>query len=128
MPTIYYTRISMAAPYAAVLSFRVAMARHPRHNLIMEDVTARIVRGDCATALRDCTDNYFDLIVTSPPYADQRKTTYGGVKAEHYNQWFLEKNCHPGKVIRANGRVASATRGLVPSVLSQCVRKPSYQW
>lgn len=73
------------------------MARHPRHNPIMEDVTARIVRGDCATALRDCTDNYFDLIVTSPPYADQRKTTYGGIKAEHYNQWFLEKNCNPGK-------------------------------
>ena len=63
----------------------------------MEDVTARIVRGDCATTLREYADNYFDLIVTSPPYAEQRKTTYGGVKAEQYNQWFLEKNCHSGK-------------------------------
>ena len=69
----------------------------------MEDVTARIVRGDCATALRDCADNYFDLIVTSPPYADQRKTTYGGIKAEHYNQWFLERSSEFFRVLRPTG-------------------------
>ncbi|MDH4120081.1 MAG: site-specific DNA-methyltransferase [Deltaproteobacteria bacterium] len=30
-----------------------------------------------------------DLVVTSPPYADQRKNTYGGVPADHYVEWFL---------------------------------------
>ncbi|WAO43018.1 DNA-methyltransferase (plasmid) [Enterobacter asburiae] len=29
-----------------------------------------------------------DLIVTSPPYADQRKKTYGGVSADKYVEWF----------------------------------------
>lgn len=27
--------------------------------------------------------------MTSPPYADQRAQTYGGVKADEYVQWFL---------------------------------------
>ncbi len=69
----------------------------------MEDVTARIIHGDCVTALRDYADNYFDLIVTSPPYADQRKTTYGGIKAEDYNQWFLERSSEFLRVLKPTG-------------------------
>lgn len=30
-----------------------------------------------------------DLIFTSPPYADQRKTTYGGIHPDKYVEWFL---------------------------------------
>ena len=30
-----------------------------------------------------------DLIVTSPPYADQRKSTYGGIKPDAYVDWFM---------------------------------------
>ena len=34
-----------------------------------------IICGDCETVLKDLPDNSVDLIVTSPPYADQRKST-----------------------------------------------------
>ena len=45
--------------------------------------------GDCLEQLGQIADNSVDLIVTSPPYADQRKTTYGGVKPDEYVEWFI---------------------------------------
>ena len=37
--------------------------------------------GDCLDVLRKkYADEQFDLIVTSPPYADRRMNTYGGIK------------------------------------------------
>ena len=40
----------------------------------------RIILGDCEEVLRRFPDNSVDLIFTSPPYADQRKRTYRGVR------------------------------------------------
>jgi DNA modification methylase len=69
----------------------------------MHDTTARIITGDCVEALREFPANSFDLIVTSPPYADQRKTTYGGIKAERYNAWFLERSAELLRVLKPTG-------------------------
>jgi len=41
--------------------------------------SADVLRGDAADVLMDIGDASVDLIVTSPPYTDQRKDTYGGV-------------------------------------------------
>lgn len=35
--------------------------------------------GDCQKELKNIPGNSVDLIFTSPPYADQRKNTYGGI-------------------------------------------------
>ena len=35
--------------------------------------------GDCLEVLPTLPDACVDLIVTSPPYADSRKDTYGGI-------------------------------------------------
>lgn len=45
--------------------------------------------GDCRDVLRSLPDGYIDLVVTSPPYADSRKDTYGGVHPADYVEWFL---------------------------------------
>lgn len=45
--------------------------------------------GDCAKVLQRLPAESVDLIVTSPPYADQRKSIYGGVHADNYVEWFL---------------------------------------
>lgn len=50
---------------------------------------SQIINGDCLEMLKLLPDNSVDLIITSPPYADQRKSTYGGVKPEQYVEWFL---------------------------------------
>lgn len=52
-------------------------------------VKADVILGDCLNVLRNLADNSVDLIVTSPPYADQRKSTYGGISPDKYVQWFL---------------------------------------
>ena len=53
------------------------------------EVNANILYGDCAEQLKKLPDDSVDLIVTSPPYADQRKTTYGGIAVNQYVEWFL---------------------------------------
>lgn len=58
-----------------------------------------ILPGDARAVLVTLPDASVDLIVTSPPYADQRVDTYGGVKPD-----------------------ASATRFLPCSVMAQVPR------
>jgi site-specific DNA-methyltransferase (adenine-specific)/site-specific DNA-methyltransferase (cytosine-N4-specific) len=52
--------------------------------LAEHNVTTKIILGDCSNVLKTIKDNSIDLIVTSPPYSDQRKNTYGGIKADQY--------------------------------------------
>lgn len=52
-------------------------------------ITTDLFFGDSKEELKKLSDNSVDLIVTSPPYADQRKSTYGGIRADKYVEWFL---------------------------------------
>ena len=45
--------------------------------------------GDSKEVLKRLPENSVDLIFTSPPYADQRKETYGGIHPDKYVEWFL---------------------------------------
>ncbi|MEW6702077.1 MAG: DNA methyltransferase [Bacteroidota bacterium] len=47
----------------------------------------KIFLGDCIYVLKDFEDNSVDLIFTSPPYADSRKNTYGGIHPDKYVEW-----------------------------------------
>lgn len=51
-----------------------------------------IYEGDCARIIpRKIAPSTVNLIVTSPPYADQRKNNYGGIHPDDYVEWFLPK-------------------------------------
>lgn len=52
-------------------------------------ITAEIYHGDSKEKLKLLPNDSVDLIMTSPPYADQRKSTYGGVHPDEYVKWFL---------------------------------------
>ena len=54
-----------------------------------QQVKAEVILGDCLDVLKKTPDGSIDLIVTSPPYADQRKNTYGGIVPDGYVEWFL---------------------------------------
>ena len=41
------------------------------------EIKTDLYLGDSKKELKKLPDNSVDLIVTSPPYADQRKSTYG---------------------------------------------------
>lgn len=55
-------------------------------NIKTDDIN--LYQGDCLGLLTMMEDSSVDLIVTSPPYADQRKGTYGGIAPDKYVDWF----------------------------------------
>jgi site-specific DNA-methyltransferase (adenine-specific) len=69
----------------------------------MRKTKAEVKHGDCLNVLADYPDNTFDLIVTSPPYADKRKNTYGGVSPDKYVEWFLPRSKQFLRVLKPTG-------------------------
>lgn len=67
------------------------------------DFINKIILGDCEQVLQGLSENSVDLIFTSPPYADQRKRTYGGVRPDEYVDWFLPKAEQFLRVLRPTG-------------------------
>ena len=63
----------------------------------------RLLFGDCLQALKPIPDGSVDLIVTSPPYADSRKSTYGGIHPDKYVEWFLPIGAELYRVLKADG-------------------------
>jgi DNA modification methylase len=63
----------------------------------------RVLFGDCLDVLRKYPGNQFDLIVTSPPYADRRKNTYGGIPPDQYVDWFIERSAEFIRVLKPSG-------------------------
>jgi site-specific DNA-methyltransferase (adenine-specific)/site-specific DNA-methyltransferase (cytosine-N4-specific) len=65
-----------------------------------------IYRIDCAKGLRDkirFPKESVDLIITSPPYADQRRSSYGGIKPEKYVEWFLPISEQLYRILKPRG-------------------------
>ncbi len=63
----------------------------------------KIYLGDCKEVLKNLEDNSIDLIFTSPPYADSRKTTYGGIHPDKYVQWILPITKELLRVLKTEG-------------------------
>jgi DNA modification methylase len=68
-----------------------------------KDFFDKIIQGDCEKTLKEFPDNFFDLIFTSPPYADQRAKTYGGINPDQYVEWFLPKAAQFKRVLKPTG-------------------------
>lgn len=67
------------------------------------EITTDIYQGDSKEQLKLLPDHSVDLIVTSPPYADQRKSTYGGINHEKYVDWFLPISKQLLRVLKPTG-------------------------
>ena len=59
--------------------------------------------GDAREVLRGIADESVDLIFTSPPYAERRKSSYGGVHADEYVDWFLSISEGLQRVMKPSG-------------------------
>ncbi len=65
-----------------------------------------LYNADCAVCLKNrqrFPNNSVDLILTSPPYADRRNHSYGGIAAEEYVEWFLPIAEQLYRVLRPRG-------------------------
>jgi len=65
--------------------------------------TTSLFNMDCLTMLKVMDDSSVDLVVTSPPYADQRKSTYGGISADNYVDWFAPIAKELFRVLKPSG-------------------------
>lgn len=63
----------------------------------------KILLGDNEKVLKKIPDSFVDLIVTSPPYADSRSHTYGGISPDEYVSWFVPKAKELYRVLKQNG-------------------------
>jgi site-specific DNA-methyltransferase (adenine-specific)/site-specific DNA-methyltransferase (cytosine-N4-specific) len=100
------------------------------------EVNANIIYGDCAEQLKKLPDDSVDLIVTSPPYADQRKTTYGGIAVNQYVEWFLPITKELLRVLKPTGtfilnikeKVQNGERSTYVLELIMEMRKQGWLW
>ncbi|OIP28025.1 MAG: site-specific DNA-methyltransferase [Dehalococcoidia bacterium CG2_30_46_19] len=98
--------------------------------------STRIILGSCPDKLRELDDNFFDLIFTSPPYADQRKHTYGGIHPDKYVEWFLPISYELLRVLKPTGtfilnikeRVVDGERHTYVLELILAMRKQGWLW
>lgn len=96
----------------------------------------QIILGDCETVLEDFPDNAIDLIVTSPPYADSRKNTYGGIHPDDYVAWFLPRAKQFLRVLKPTGtfilnikeKVVEGERHTYVIELILALRKMGWLW
>jgi len=67
------------------------------------EIKTNLFLGDSKEMLKLIPDNSVDLIITSPPYADQRKSTYGGIHPDSYVEWFLPVSEQLVRVLKPSG-------------------------
>jgi len=99
-------------------------------------IKADIYLGDSKMQLKNLPDNSVDLIVTSPPYADQRKGTYGGVHPDEYVEWFLPISEQLLRVLKPTGtfvlnikeKVSNGERSTYVMELILAMKKQGWLW
>lgn len=62
-----------------------------------------IIHGDACSELKLFPAEHVDLIFTSPPYADSRKKTYGGIQPDRYVEWFAPFTAEFFRVLKPTG-------------------------
>lgn len=63
----------------------------------------QIILGDCLHILKPMEPQAINLVMTSPPYADSRKNTYGGIHPDEYVEWFLPITAELYRVLKEDG-------------------------
>ncbi|MBN2501910.1 MAG: site-specific DNA-methyltransferase [Anaerolineales bacterium] len=102
----------------------------------MPQIESRIYLGDCKEVLKTLDDNSVDLIFTSPPYADSRKNSYGGIHPNNYVDWFLPISKELLRVLKPTGtfvlnikeRVVKGERHTYVIELILEMRKQGWLW
>jgi len=100
------------------------------------EIRTKLYLGDCKEELKNLPDNSIDLIVTSPPYADARKSSYGGIHPDKYVEWFLPISKQLFRILKPTGtfilnikeRVFNSERHIYVLELIMAMRKQGWLW
>jgi len=96
----------------------------------------RLILGDCREKLKEIESDSIDLVVTSPPYADRRVNTYGGISPDSYVEWFLPISAEILRVLKPSGtfilnikeKVVNGERHTYVLELILAMRKQGWLW
>lgn len=99
-------------------------------------VTVDLLQGDARLQLKRLNSNSVDLIITSPPYADSRKSTYGGIAPDDYVAWFMPIADELYRVLKPDGtfilnikeRVVEGERHTYVLELILAMRRAGWLW
>jgi DNA modification methylase len=95
-----------------------------------------VICGLAEEELAKMADASVDLIMTSPPYADARKTTYGGIAPDDYCAWFMPIAVQLHRVLKPDGtfilnikeRVVDGERHTYVLDLIRQLRAVGFRW
>ena len=95
-----------------------------------------IYNEDCVERLKKMPSSSVDLVVTSPPYANNRKDTYQGVPIKMYVKWFLPISAELLRVLKPSGsfilnikeRTVGGERGTYVIELILAMRQQGWLW
>lgn len=68
-------------------------------------MTWSILHGDCVEVMASLPAQSVDAVITSPPYAMQRKATYGGVPEAEYPGWTVAWMEQARRLLKPDGSV-----------------------
>ncbi len=102
-------------------------------------VWADVHQGDCLEVLgteKCVAPQSVDLVITSPPYADQRKSNYGGIHPDQYVEWFMPRAEAVRKVLNPKGsfvlnikeKVVNGERHTYVLELIMAMRVQGWRW
>jgi site-specific DNA-methyltransferase (adenine-specific) len=95
-----------------------------------------LYHGRCEAILPAFASESVGLIVTSPPYADKRKNTYGGTPPDRYVEWFLPIADQLRRILKPDGSfvlnikepVVDGERHIYVIELILALRKSGWLW
>lgn len=105
-------------------------------NLRQLGILDDVIEGDCLDKLKIIPKESIDLIVTSPPYADNRGNGYRGIPPDKYVEWFLPISKELLRVLKPDGsfvlnvkeRVIDGERGTYIYELVLKMREQGWLW
>jgi len=95
-----------------------------------------IFNENCLIILKKLPPHSVDLIITSPPYADNRKKTYDGIPPSSYIEWFLPISAELKRILKPEGsfvlnvkeRIVNGERGTYILELILEMKKQGWLW
>jgi site-specific DNA-methyltransferase (adenine-specific)/site-specific DNA-methyltransferase (cytosine-N4-specific) len=95
-----------------------------------------VIQGDCEEVLSTFPDSCIDLIVTSPPYGQNRRATYQDIPIRRYVEWFMPKADHFRRVLKHTGtfilnikeRVVDGERHTYVLELIMAMKRSGWLW
>lgn len=95
-----------------------------------------VYKDDCLDRLYKLPDESVDLIVTSPPYANNRRGVYRGVPISQYVEWFIPISAELLRVLKPRGsfilnikeRTVNGERGTYVLELILSMKEQGWFW